>query len=158
MCFMVVYDKICTNNTCILVCLRVNGSNTPESGWIHLKVGIQCVLFSEGLVLEESVPQPTISCQSIKLFVKLIFQWLKCQVLSRHCCCHNELLCWFCRQGQTGYFDCQSQIAPGWESDVSFGLKWSWYCLLFLLFLVLDSMSDSVTKMSWRPWILGNNI
>jgi len=30
----------------------VNRGNTPESGWIHLKVGMQCVLF---LGLDESI-------------------------------------------------------------------------------------------------------
>jgi len=33
---------------------RVNRGNTPESGWIHLKVGIQCVLFLEGALHEDN--------------------------------------------------------------------------------------------------------
>jgi len=28
---------------------RVNRGDTPERGWIHLKVGIECVLFLVGL-------------------------------------------------------------------------------------------------------------
>jgi len=43
--FMVVYDKICTINTGVQ---HVNRGDTPESGWIDLKVGIQCVLFLVG--------------------------------------------------------------------------------------------------------------
>jgi len=45
MCFMAVYEKIC--NMCIHSGVPgVNRGDTPESGWIHLKVGIQCILFS----------------------------------------------------------------------------------------------------------------
>jgi len=35
----------------------VNRGDTPESGWIHLKVGTQCVLFPVGLFIRIHVPQ-----------------------------------------------------------------------------------------------------
>jgi len=42
---MAVYDEICTVYSVVPL---VNTGDTPESGWIHLKVGIHCVLFLIG--------------------------------------------------------------------------------------------------------------
>jgi len=46
---------------------RVNWGNKPESRWKHLKVGIQCVLFSVGTV---SLLMNTFSRQTLKFISK----------------------------------------------------------------------------------------
>jgi len=49
----------------------VNRDNTPESGWIHLNVSIQCVLFLVGMVKKHL----RIQLENICSFMNKIYQF-----------------------------------------------------------------------------------